>query len=325
MNSFFSTTLFTALIFCTSISYSQNKVAQHLQDISVTIKAGNSEGSGVIISRDVLTNKDSKDKMKVNFVWTCAHLVDGLRSTRTVIDGEGKNKTVIEFKDAQIVKELVEGGRKVGELKMDAKVILYSDATDGEDLALLLVRKVGFVDQNTEFFLENKNVEIGEPLLHVGSLLGQAGANSMTNGIMSKVGRVLNIGSGDGVVFDQTTVTAFPGSSGGGVFIKDGRYVGMLVRGSGETFNFIVPIRRMVKWAKKRDIEWAIDATKVVPSLEDIKKIEPEDAELDHKTKGLVPKSLFPFLIRTVEKPRVETLFPFLIRTVEKTEVETNK
>jgi len=308
MNHFFSTVLLTILIFHTSISHSQTKVAQHLQDISVTIKAGNSEGSGVIISRDVLKTKDSKNSIRVNFVWTCAHLMDGLRSTRIVIDGEGKNKTVIEFKDAQVVKELVEDGRKVGELKMDAKVILYSDATDGEDLALLLIRKIGFVDQNTEFFLEDRNVEIGEPLLHVGSLLGQAGANSMTNGIMSQVGRVLNIGSGDGTVFDQTTVTAFPGSSGGGVFMNDGRYVGMLVRGSGETFNFIVPVRRMIRWAKKRDIEWAIDTTKPVPTIEDIKMIEPEDAELDHKAKGTIPKSLFPFLILTEEKSKVKPI-----------------
>ena len=308
MNHFFSTVLLTILIFHTSISHSQTKVAQHLQDISVTIKAGNSEGSGVIISRNVLKTKDSKDSIRVNFVWTCAHLMDGLRSTRIVIDGEGKNKTVIEFKDAQVVKELVEDGRKVGELKMDAKVILYSDATDGEDLALLLIRKIGFVDQNTEFFLEDRNVEIGEPLLHVGSLLGQAGANSMTNGIMSQVGRVLNIGSGDGTVFDQTTVTAFPGSSGGGVFMNDGRYVGMLVRGAGETFNFIVPVRRMIRWAKKRDIEWAIDTTKPVPTIEDIKMIEPEDAELDHKAKGTIPKSLFPFLILTEEKLKVKPI-----------------
>ena len=93
MNRFFSTALLTVLIFHTSVLYSQNKVAQHLQDISVTIKAGNSEGSGVIISREVPTAKDSKDKIRVNFVWTCAHVVDGLRSTRTVIDGQGKNKT----------------------------------------------------------------------------------------------------------------------------------------------------------------------------------------------------------------------------------------
>ena len=294
---------FLAAIFLSSVSYAQNKVAQHLQGISVTIKASNSEGSGVIISRDVTIVGDTK--AKVNFVWTCAHVVDGLRSVRTVIDA-GKPKTIVEFKDAQVVKELVEKGRKVGELKMDAKVILYSDAEDGEDLALLMIRKAGFVDENTDFYLDTKNTEIGEPLLHVGSLLGQAGANSMTSGIMSQVGRVLNLGSGDGTVFDQTTVTAFPGSSGGGVFLKDGKYVGMLVRGSGETFNLIVPIRRMQDWAKKRGIEWPLDKAKPVPSLSDIIKIAPEDGAPDHK--GIRPEpsaasKQFPHLIRTV-KPK---------------------
>ena len=295
-----------AIVAClSSIGYTQdqNPIAQHLQDISVTIKAGFSEGSGVIISRELLPSKDAKEKTSVNFVWTAGHVVDGLRSTRTIIGVGGKPKTVIEFKDAQVVKELVEDGRKVGELKMDAKVILYSDATDGEDLALLLVRKRGFVDENTEFYLNKDNVPIGEPLLHVGSLLGQAGANSMTSGIMSQVGRVLNLGSGDGTVFDQTTVTAFPGSSGGGVFLKDGKYIGMLVRGSGETFNLIVPIRRMTDWAKARDIEWAIDASKEAPNLDDIKKMEPEDAGLGHHTTKPSTSSVsedgtvFPFLI----------------------------
>ena len=101
----------------------------------------------------------------------------------------------------------------------------------------------------------------------------------MTRGIISQVGRVLNLGSGDGVVFDQTTVTAFPGSSGGGVFLsersegKGGQYVGMLVRGAGETFNLIVPVRRMKRWADSQDIGWALDTNLEVPSLEDILKI----------------------------------------------------
>ena len=128
----------------------------------------------------------------------------------------------------------------------------------------------------------------------------------MTNGILSQVGRVLNIGSGDGTVFDQTTVTAFPGSSGGGVFMKDGKYVGMLVRGSGETFNFIVPVRRMTKWAKKRKIEWAIDSSKPLPTIEEISKFKPEDAELDRTNSGGAKPSLFPFLIQTTSKPEVE-------------------
>ncbi len=295
---FSALTLIVALNFSFIYSAIAQDVAQHLQDVSVTIKSGSSEGSGVLITRDILPKTDSTEKVKVNFVVTCAHVVDNLRSTRTIVE-DGKSKTIVEFKDPQIVKELVENGRKVGELKMDAKVILFSDATEGEDIAILMVRKRDFVDANTEFDLSKKPVKIGTQLFHVGSLLGQSGANSMTAGIMSQVGRVLDLGSGGGTVFDQTTVTAFPGSSGGGVFLTDGKYVGMLVRGAGETFNLTVPVRRMCDWVDKRDVKWILDPSVEAPTLEDIKKIEVES----RSGNGINPKPNpetkdFPYLIR---------------------------
>ena len=293
------TGILTAALLLSSmaVAHAQN-VAQHLQDVSVTIKSGFAEGSGVLITRE-LTAKDN-EKIKVNFVVTCAHVIDNLRSTRQVIEN-GRPKTIVEFKDAQIVKELVENGRKVGELKMDAKVIMYSDAEEGEDLALLMVRKSGFVDANTEFYLEGQPVDIGTDLFHVGSLLGQSGANSMTAGIMSQVGRVLNLGSGGGTVFDQTTVTAFPGSSGGGVFLTNGKYVGMLVRGAGETFNLIVPVRRMQSWVEARGAGWVLDPKSKMPTLEEIKKIDVENDSGPSKAESKDAKS-FPYLIR-ITKP----------------------
>ena len=220
---------------------------QHLQDVSVTVKSFAGEGSGVIVTREVALSNGKKEK--VNFVWTAAHVVDGLRSVRSVIK-DGRPSKVVEFKDAQIVKELVEDGRRVGEIKMEAKIIKYSDSENGEDLALLMIRKKGFIDKTTTFHTADDPVPIGTELYHVGSLLGQIGSNSMTRGILSQVGRVLDLGTGDGVVFDQTSCPGFPGSSGGGVFLSErnkgheGHYVGMLVRGAGETFNLIVPVRR---------------------------------------------------------------------------------
>ena len=104
----------------------------------------------------------------------------------------------------------------------------------------------------------------------------------MTRGICSQVGRVLDLGTGDGVVFDQTTVTAFPGSSGGGVFLserskeKAGQYVGKLVRGAGETFNLVVPVRRMRAYAKAEGVLWAIDTDVKVPSIKDLKTLSAE-------------------------------------------------
>jgi hypothetical protein len=294
-------------------SAQDNKLYQHLQDVSVTVKSGFGEGSGVIVTREVEVSPNVKQK--VNFVWTAAHVVDGLRSVRVVIK-DGKPQTVVEFKDAQIVKELVEDGRRVGEFKMEAKVIKYSDAENGEDLALLMVRKKGFIDKTTTFYKDSgKPVAIGTELYHVGSLLGQVGSNSMTRGICSQVGRVLDLGTGDGVVFDQTTVTAFPGSSGGGVFLsertkeKAGQYVGMLVRGAGETFNLIVPVRRMRSYAKKEGILWAIDTDVKVPSLEKITAMTTEESNPPG------PKSL-----KSYPKTRDSIKFPVLPLTREDNE-----
>jgi hypothetical protein len=128
---------------------------------------------------------------------------------------------------------------------------------------------------------------------------------------MSQVGRVLQLGSGDGTVFDQTTCAAFPGSSGGGVFLagdkkEDVKYVGMLVRGAGETFNLIVPVRRMQEWSRERGIEWALDPSVATPCLDDIKKIEPEAQGLDHDPKEhqeAEKDSDFKFWIRRTPAP----------------------
>lgn len=258
-----------------------------LQELSVNVKAGNGEGSGVIITRE---RKVGDKTEKVNFIWTAGHVVAELRSIRTVIDAGGSPKKVVEFQDAAIVKETVNNGRRVGESKMDVKVIKYSDADTGEDLALLMVIAPDFSDKNTEFYIKgNPNEEIvpvGTTLYHVGCLLGQMGANSFTSGIMSQTGRVR-----EKKVYDQTSVTAFPGSSGGGVWmIENGKpvYVGMLVRGAGETFNLIVPIRRMHEFARKYKLEWALDNKVPLPSQEEIDKIViEEDGTSDTKSTSM--------------------------------------
>jgi len=136
---------------------------------------------------------------------------------------------------------------------------------------------------------------------------------------------VRNLDDGDGVIFDQTTVTAFPGSSGGGVFLTErggddaGKYVGMLVRGAGETFNFIVPVRRMRKWAKKQNVLWALDEKESTPSYEDILKLPIEGSSDGSPAKG-EKKSLtedsktFPILIQFKKDTKVPFIGPELTR-----------
>lgn len=241
-----------------------------LQDVSVTLKAGKSQGSGVLFTRKI--GDDT-----VSYVWTAAHVVRGQRKSRNVIVN-GTQKTVIEFGDVEIVKEYTQNGRRIGELKFDAKVIRYSDADQGDDLALLEVRKRNFVGvETTVKFYTGEIPHLGTSLYHVGSLKGQFGANSLTTGILSQIGRVLDIGA-NGKVFDQTSTTAFPGSSGGGVFLKsNGEYIGMLVRAGGEQFNFIVPVRRIREWSKEAKVEWAVDENVPVPSEAELKLLPIED------------------------------------------------
>ena len=81
-----------AVVFLSSDCFSED-VSKYLQDISVTVKAksgfSSSEGSGVIFTRDIKFNGGSK---KVNFVLTAAHVIDGLRSTRSIVDPTGSVK-----------------------------------------------------------------------------------------------------------------------------------------------------------------------------------------------------------------------------------------
>lgn len=251
-------------------------ISSYLQNISVTVTAKGGSGSGVIFTREI---KDGDRTKKVNFVWTAAHVLESLRSVRTFIDQDGHVKKAVEFQDAEIKKKIIESGRTIGQLVLDARVVKYSDAKTGEDLALLMIRKSDFVQDTLRFYVDREGggLPLGTQLFHVGSLLGEDGSNSMTTGIMSQVGRTLSLSGGPKTLFDQTTVTAFPGSSGGGVFSTDGNYVGMLVRGAGETFNLIVPVRRIRKWAEGEKILWAMDPEEKAPSMDEIEKMSVEN------------------------------------------------
>ena len=203
---------------------------------------------------------------------------------RTVVTPQGTPRILVEYKDAEIVQERQQDGRRVGEVKYDCKIIKASDADYGEDLAVLMVRCKGAYPLNVcARFHKDPNYipPIGVDLSHCGSLLGQFGANSYTTGVLSQVGRTLPMKGANVKVFDQVTTVSFPGSSGGGMYLKDsGLYIGMLTQGVMQLqgFNFIVPVRRIHAWAKQSKIEWAIDPTAPMPSLKEIEAISVEDA-----------------------------------------------
>lgn len=175
-----------AFAFCALALAHDEKDTQYLQDISVMVSTSGGSGSGVVVTREMKVKPDSDEKVKINFVWTAAHVIRGSRSVRDAIDATtGQSKKIIEYQPVYIVKHLVENGRKVGEVKMETRVVKYSDADTGHDLALLRVLKTNFIDSSAQFYLEKDLPTVGTPVYHVGSLLGSDGANSLTNGIIS--------------------------------------------------------------------------------------------------------------------------------------------
>jgi S1-C subfamily serine protease len=253
-----------------SASAVDKKIVDKLQAISVTVETTKGSGSGVI-----KVKKRGDDS--INFVFTAAHVVSSLRSTKDIIDGKtGTKRTVVSFKDAKVVQVTVEDGRTIGKVELFAQVFKYSQE---EDLAILKIRKKNFSTESVEFYLDKDIPAIGTELVHVGSFLGEkAGSNSLSVGVVSQLGRLIEDEEESTKIFDQTTVTAFPGSSGGGVFLKsDGKLIGFLLRGTSETFNFISPVRRVLAWAKQSGLEWLVRDDLPLPSEAVLSKIPVED------------------------------------------------
>jgi len=251
----------------------RSQVVQKLQSISVTVKAGGSSGSGVIFTREI-------NGQYINFVLTAGHVIDGNRKTRSIISSDGASKTVVEFSDVQVIQVLIESGRTVGRLELDAEVIKYSDADNGHDVALLKLRKKNFIKDSIVFYLSEELLLPVTDIIHVGSFLGVSGNNSVSVGVISQIGRI--IGKNE---YTQLAVGGFPGSSGGGVYLNNGQYMGMLVRGYETTYLLCTPIHRIIKWAKEQNVLWAFDPSVPMISEQEMQHLPIEDVVFKEKDK----------------------------------------
>lgn len=193
-----------------------------LQAASVTVIAGESMGSGFIVVRAGRV-----------FVWTARHVID-------------KETTVGVFHD------FISNGNRFARRGWVAHVI---KADEKADLALLEVDHFAAVLTPGVEFYSGPVPAVGTEICHVGSFFGERFPGSYSTGVISAVGRF--DGDGDGP-FDQVSCPAFPGSSGGGVFLMDGRCIGMLVRQSASTLDFLIPVRVIREWAKQNAVEFAL-------------------------------------------------------------------
>lgn len=229
-----------------------------LQNVSLTIHAAGSEGSGTIITRS-----------KSNYVLTAGHVVASARKA-VKITNNGAKSNAVRFEPVEVVREIYVSNRSVGRTSIQADVLAYSSARQ-DYLALLKLRSK--ICDDSVVFAPLDPPSLGTELYHVGSLVGQKGSNSLVTGIYSQVGRVLF-----DKVFDQTSCPAFPGSSGGGVFnTSTSQFVGVVVRAYGVGFNLIVPNRRVMELATRHGVEFIFDPAAPV----DEKRIRLEGEELD--------------------------------------------
>jgi len=264
-----------------------DKVAEYLQTVSVTLKSSTAQGSGTLIVVPI-------DGKPVTFCWTAAHVVNSLRQVKEIVAPDGSTKKVVTFADAQVVQELIEDGRRVGEVKMDARIVVFSEK---EDLCLLRVRKKGFAVASAVFYEGAEIPKVGSGIFHCGSPGGQeVGAASVTSGIVSQVGRTFSEYTGE---FDQVDCAAMPGSSGGAVHLKDGRYIGMITLGirGGDSFHYMVPIRRVRAWADKMKVDWALGAGKP-PTTAELDALPVEDTGTLLRTDPKTPPAGLKYMIR---------------------------
>jgi hypothetical protein len=78
----------------------------------------------------------------------------------------------------------------------------------------------------------------------------------------------------------------------------------MIVRGAGETFNLIVPVRRIGDWCKRTKTEWLLDPSVPAPKIdaEWLRKNEIEDNHHQPTTPS-TDKKEYNFLIKIVDRP----------------------
>jgi len=150
--------------------------------------------------------------------------------TGFIISSDGKIAT-----NLHVVESLKNGGVQLasGE-KFDSFVILAFDSR--KDIAII---KIPGFDLPTVALGNSNNVQVGEPVLAVGSPLGLQG--TVTTGVVSSL-RDDPIGGGFKVL--QTDASVNPGNSGGPLVNRQAEVIGIVtfkIRG-GENLNFAIPI-----------------------------------------------------------------------------------
>jgi S1-C subfamily serine protease len=222
--------------------FNRKAIVDIARDNTVIVRTLISEGSGVIFSRD-----------GKSYVWTCAHVFDNTSSLVPMKDKRsGTFKSYRAYAPIVILKNTIRGERTVDGMATIATVLRIDR---DQDIAVLELMDA--LPNSTKFYLDREIPPVGETVYHVGHYKGSFAEYSFAQGNIAYIQRDLK-----GYDYlDQVSLTAYSGSSGGGVFLEDGRCIGMveLVTAGGDSCAFYIPIRRMMQWAKDHGISYLLD------------------------------------------------------------------
>jgi S1-C subfamily serine protease len=213
-------------------------VPSYLQSVTATMSVGDGLGTGTIF----------KSKSGEFYVLTAHHVIDSLY-----------NKETKTFKNIKVIQFLYENDKNIGMLGLEAEVIRASTTLD---IAVLRILSNKYLHTSSKFYFDKPEPEVGTPIYHVGTFKGISGHNSLTTGVVSQHDRAQV-----GHKFTQISASHFPGSSGGGVFLEDGRYVGMVIATISPTYGFATPINAIREWLHKSKLDFVVDNSITPPAL----------------------------------------------------------
>ena len=218
-------------------SYGQDysKTFEKINRHTVSIASDTSKGTGVLINK-----KDASGDINT-FVLTAAHV---LKDTNAPVN---------------IIKIVHQKNGVTSRLQVGASIVKIDYPYD---IALLLIQAKNFFRDSAVFYLDNKPLLPGTPLLHSGTFFAGAGTFTASVGIFSRGGISVNTKS---MIYSQIAVPSGSGASGGGVYLADGRYVGSLTAVINNNYSIMAPIKGIDTWMKTESLEWLLDTNAIIP------------------------------------------------------------
>ena len=234
-------------------------VEKHCINVTVMAEAGGHLGTGFVITR---TNQD---KTIDHYVWTAGHLVANARHVPRFLGiiPNGQPATfdpiIMSICRHYAMDDITNAYIRL-QWNFRGEVVRFSS---DEDLALVKVTSTNInvlrlLGHNNTVFHKDESDINDQEIYHLGSYLGDDHPQPVTFGFINTKGKSSE--------FWKVLVEGYPGSSGGGVFLRsNGECVGMILRTEGSISQLCAPVTRMRAWAKKAGIPWAVDPSVPMP------------------------------------------------------------